>query len=110
MSEETTRPKYKGPIEVLQENGMWPIDPASDKGKTIDDPILLEGVHFYVNLEYRVMNILFSGKKSQLIIQTLCEKDGRYLDMMLMKVSDQDGSDEHYEKVFFDITEGVKSL
>ena len=110
MSEETPRPKYKGPIEVLQENGMWPMDPASTKGKTIEDPILIEGIHFYVHMEYRVMNILFGGKKSRLIIQSVCKKDDRYIDMMLMKVSDQDGSDEHYEKVFFDITEGVKSL
>ncbi len=99
----------KGPIEILKDNGMWPIDPDSTKGKSIDDPILIEGVHFYVRMEYRVMNLLFAGKNNELIIQGLCEKDDRKIDCMLMKVSNRDGSDEHTEKVFFDITEGFNA-
>lgn len=99
----------KGPIEILKDNGMWPIDPDSTKGKIIDDPILIEGVHFYVRMEYRVMNLLFAGKNNELIIQGLCEKDDRKIDCMLMKVSNRDGSDEHTEKVFFDITEGFNA-
>ena len=110
MSEKMALPIAKSPIEILQENGIWPIDPSSPKGKSMEDPILIQGVHFYVKMEYRVMNILFAGKNNELIIQGLCEKDGRKIDCMLMKVSNQDGSDEHYEKVYFDITEGYNSL
>lgn len=110
MENDTQMPKIKGPIEILEENGMWPVDPVSPKGKSIDAPILIEGVHFYVDMEYCVMNLMYSGKRHELIIQGLCEKDGRQIDVMLMKISNQDGSDEHTEKVYFDITEGFNSL
>ena len=110
MSEQNKRPIFKGPIEILRENGMWPIDPASTKGKSIEEPILIQGVHLYVMMEYLVMNILFKGKRSELLIQGLTEKDGRYIDSMLMKVSNLDGSEEHTQIVYFDITEGYKSL
>lgn len=110
MANETPLPKIKGPIEILEENGMWPLGPTSAKGKSMDDPILIEGVHFYVNMEYRVMNILFAGKKHELLIQSICEKNGRKIDVMLMKVANPDGTDEHTEQVCFDITEGFNSL
>lgn len=110
MEHETLFPKIKGPIEVLEENGMWPVDPASTKGKSIDNPILIEGVRLYVDMEYRVMNFMYADKQHELIIQGLCEKDGRKYDVMLMKISNPDGSDEHTEKVYFDITEGFNSL
>ena len=110
MTEKTKQPRIKGPIEILKENGMWPVDPSSAKGKSIDEPILIEGVRLYVLMEYRVMNLLFAGKNNELIIQGICEKDGRKIDCMLMKVSNPDGSDSHVEKVYFDITEGFNSL
>ena len=110
MANETPLPKIKGPIEILEENGMWPIDSKTSKGRSIDEPILIEGVHFYVNMEYRIMNILFSGKKHELLLQSLCEIEGRKIDAMLVKVTNYDGSEEHTEKVFFDITEGFNAL
>ena len=110
MANDAPLPKIKGPIEILQENGMWPLDSSSVKGKSIEDPILIEGVHFYVNMEYRIMNFLFAEKKHELLIQSVINKDGRHFDCMLMKVSNPDGSNEHTEKVFFDITEGFNSL
>lgn len=110
MSEESNLPVIKGPVEILKENGMWPSELEFTKGKSIDDPIVIAGVHNYVQIEYRVLNLLYRWKKSEFLIQGLCEKDGRKIDCMLMKVSDLDGNNEHTEKVYFDITEGFNSL
>lgn len=110
MAEESNVPIIKGPIEILKENGMWPESLDSTKGKSIDEPIVITGVRNYVQMEYRVLNILYRQKKSEFLIQGLCEKDGRKIDCMLMKVSDIDGNDEHTEKVYFDITEGFNAL
>ena len=80
------------------------------KGRSMDDPIVICGVRNYVQMEYRVLNLLYRQKKSEFLIQGLCERDGRKIDCMLMKVSDSDGNNEHMEKVYFDITEGFNAL
>lgn len=108
--QDKSRPIEKGLVELLEENGMWPFNAASPKGKRIDNPILIEGVSSYVIMENMVINFMFQNKRHDLIIQGICEKDGRHIDCVLMKVSNYDGSDEHTEKVYFDITEGFNSL
>ena len=110
MAEVNNLPTIKGPIEILKDNEMWPLGLEFTKGKSVDDPIVITGVRNYVHMEYRVLNHLFRWKKSELLIQGLCEKDDRKIDCMLMKVSDHDGNNEHTEKVYFDITDGFNSL
>lgn len=110
MAEDSNLPIIKGPVEILKDNGMRTFELDFTKGKSIDDPIVIAGVRNYVQMEYRVLNLLYRWKKSEFLIQGLCEKDGRKIDCMLMKVSDLDGNNEHTEKVYFDITEGFNSL
>lgn len=110
MEEDIILPIIKGPIEILKDNGMWPCDQGFTKGRSIDDPIVIKGVREYVRMEYRVLNLLYRWKKSEFLIQGLCEKDDRKIDCMLMKITDSDGNNEHTEKVYFDITEGFNSL
>ena len=110
MSGESILPIIKGPVEILRENGMWPIQLEFSKGRSVDDPIVIAGIRDYVRMEYRIIKHLYRFKKSELLIQGLCEKDGRRIDCLLMKVSMTDGMDEHTEKVYFDITDGFNSL
>ena len=110
MEPDSDLPIIKGPVDILKDNGLWVGGQDSAKGKSIDDPIVIYGVRNHKQMEFRVLTLLYRRKNSEFIIQGLCEKDGRKIDCMLMKVSNQDGSDEHYEKVYFDVTEGVKSL
>lgn len=110
MAEDKHLPVVKGPVEVLKNNGMWPTQLDFTKGKSVDDPIVIAGIHDYVRMEYRILKLLYRFRKSEVLIQGLCEKDGRHIDCLLVKVSHEDGSDEHTEKVYFDITEGFNSL
>ena len=110
MSRESNLPIIKGPVEILRENGMWPIQLEFSKGKSVNDPIVIAGIRDYVRMEYRILRHLYRFKKSELLIQGLCEKDGSHIDCLLMKVSYEDGSNEHTEKVYFDITDGFNSL
>lgn len=110
MSEESSLPLIKGPVEILKENGMWPVPYEFSKGKNVDDPIVITGIHDYVRMEYRILKHLYRFRNHDVLIQGLIEKDVSHIDCLLLKVSEEDGSNEHTEKVYFDITEGFNAL
>lgn len=97
-------------IYVLVKNGMWPVNESTyTKGKSIDDPIVidLEGVH--VKAEYLVAGFLLHPKKNKFILQSLYGKDDRHYDKLTYEVTEEDGT-VHEEHFFFDITVGYNAL
>ena len=96
-------------LYALAKNSMWP-NPVSDNpegniGSSIDNPIKIDLVYDYVKTEYLVADYLLLPKKHRFLSQFLCEKDGRYYDMLTYEVTEKNGT-THEERFYFDITEG----
>lgn len=97
-------------IYVLLQNGMWPVnDSTYTKGKSIDDPIVIDLVDGYVRAEYLVAGFLLYPKKNEFTLQSLCFQKGRHYDCLTYEVTEEDGSvhDEHF---YFDITVGYNAI
>jgi hypothetical protein len=106
----TLSPDEKLMFYVLVSNGMWPLDEkARAKGKSIDDPIIIDLEEGYVRAEYLVAGLLLYPRKNELAMQSLMEKDGRKYDTLAFHVTEEDGT-EHHESFIFDITVGYDAL
>ena len=96
-------------IYVLEKNGMWPINEITyKKGKSIDDPIVIDFVDDYVQAEYLVAGFLLHPNKYEFQMQFLLDKDDQHYDHLLYEVTEKDGT-VHQEKFFFDITIGYNA-
>ena len=97
-------------LYVLVKNRMWPVnDSTYTKGKSIDDPIVIDLEGVYVRAEYLVAGFLLHPKKNKFTLQCLYNKDDRHLDQLIYEVTEEDGT-VHEEEFFFDITAGYKAL
>ena len=106
----TLSPDEKLMFYVLVSNGMWPLDEkARAKGKSEDDPIIIDLKEDYVRAEYLVVGHLLYPLKNEFKRQLLMEKNGRYYDLLIFNVTEEDGT-EHEESFYFDITVGYNAL
>ena len=97
-------------IFVLAKNRMWPVNEITyTKGKSIDDPIVIDLMDGYVRAEYLVAGFLLYPKKNEFTIQSLCFKDDRHYDCLTYEVTEEDGS-VHEEHFYFDITVGYNAI
>ena len=97
-------------IYVLAKNGMWPVNESTFiKGRSIDDPIVIDLEGVYVRAEYLVAGFLLHPKKNEFKHQFLYGKDDRHFDELLYEVTEEDGT-VHEEHFFFDITVGYNAL
>lgn len=97
-------------VYVLLKNGMWPVNESTyTKGKSIDDPIVIDLVDGYVRAEYLVAGFLLYPKENEFVLQGLYGKDDRHYDCLTYEVTEEDGS-VHEEQFFFDITVGYNAI
>lgn len=95
---------------VLESNGLWPLDEkARAKGKSEDDPIIIDLKEDYVRAEYLVAGLLLYPRNNEFKRQLLMEKNGRDYDLLIFNVTEEDGT-EHEESFYFDITVGYNAL
>ena len=97
-------------IYVLLKNGMWPVNGSTyTKGKSLDDPIVIDLVDGYVKAEYLVASFLLHPRQNEFKMQFLLEKEGKHYDKLLYDVTEEDGS-VHEEQFYFDITVGYNAI
>lgn len=106
----TLPPEVKLMIYVLLKNGMWPVNETTyTKGKSMDDPIVIDIEGVYVRAEYLVAGFLLHPKKNKFTLQSLFNKGDRHYDELTYEVTEEDGT-VHMEHFFFDITVGYNAL
>lgn len=97
-------------LDVLQKNGMWPINENTfKKGRSTDDPIVIDFAEDYVRTEYLIAELLLRPVRSEFNTQFLINKDNRHFDKLLYDVTDKNGTVKSVPFVF-DITVGYNAL
>ena len=97
-------------LYVLYKNGMWPENEMTHtRGRSLDDPIVINFADEYVRMEYLVAQFLLHPKQYKFIMQSLLEKDDQYVDVLSYQVTEDDGTVQDVQ-LYFDITVGYNAL
>ncbi len=104
-------PKHmKMMLYILYKNGMWPEnEKTSTRGRSLDDPIVINFAEEYVRMEYLVAQFLLHPKQYKFMMQSLLEKNDHYVDVLLYHMTEEDGT-IHDVQLYFDITVGYNAL
>ena len=103
-------PQFERLIRVIYRNKLLQVDETTmARGKSMDNPIVIDFTEDYVELEYMVIEYLLHGKQHSLVEQRLRHENDRHLDMLQFDITDEGGSVRRVD-IWFDITAGFEAL
>ena len=102
-------PEAKTVIRILSKNGMFPFnEETKNKGKSVENPIVIGVADGHVQSEYLVSEFLLHGTEHKFQFKVCVENEGHIIDKLIYDVIRKDGT-TYQEEFCYDITEGYNN-